>query len=140
MSALPSQIQDVLHMQLKTPDLTTPKTPIAFAFLPYTPVVGVPYFDVRAIMTADTYHPGLGFADSNLDRGIFQVDAVIPDGKGEAPGWRLAELVKARFALGTKLALGSLYLRINSPPQTAAPLKDGAWLRFPVSVPYLVIS
>ena len=140
MTALPSLIQDALHTQLKTPDLTTPATDIAWPFIPYTPVVRKSYFDVRQLMTAAPNHPTIGFTDPTMERGIFQVDAVIPDGNGEAPGWRLAELVKARFALGTKLALGSFYLRINSPPQTANPLKETGWIRFPVSVPYLIIA
>lgn len=129
-------IQAALCAQLTTPTLGFP---IAYPLLPYTPIGGVSFLEVRPLLKAQTQHPAIGYAGSDLNRGIFQVDAVIPDGIGEAAGLRLAGLVLARFPRGTQLAAGPYILKINAPPQTSVAIKDAAWVRFPVSIPYLVI-
>lgn len=109
-------------------------------FAAYSPTVGTAYLDVRPLMSAEPFHPSLEDSGSTLLRGIFQVDAVVPDNdKGQNPGLRLAAAVADRFVLGTILAAGTRKLRITKPPKTAAPLKDAAWIRFPVSIPFLVI-
>jgi len=115
---------------------------IAYPFVAFTPVTGTAYIEARPILRADINSPALGFNQSDLFAGIFQVDAVIPDdGGGETPGIRLAALVAARFYEGTKLALSTgRYLKINKIPSIAAAVKDAPWIRFPVSIPYLVID
>lgn len=132
-------VQAALLAQLKTPALTSPATPIAYPLVTYVPTPGVSYYDAHAIMRADPQHDGLAFASSTLQRGIFQVDAVVPDGAGEAPGLRLAALVAARFAIGTVLVAGSYKLQFLKPPKIAAAVKDAPWVRFPVSIPFLII-
>lgn len=135
---LDANVQAALNAQLATPDLGFP---IAFALVPFSPQDDVPFIQVWPIMKAKALHPGLGFhTDSVLNLGIFQVDAVMPDGQGEAPGLRLAATIADRFALGTVLAAGTRKLQINSVPQTTAAIKEGAWIRFPVSIAYTVIN
>lgn len=133
-------IQSALLAQLTTPALTSPATPIAYPLVAYTPTIGTAYLDARAILRAAPNHPGADFSAYTIRRGIFQVDAVAPDGAGEAPGLRLAALVAARFAIGTKLVAGSYRLLLDKEPTIAAAVKDAPWVRFPVSIPYLVIT
>lgn len=123
-----------------TSDITTPATPVALPLAPYTPTTNTAYLDIRSLLTAESEGVGLGFNSSDIHRGIFQVDAVVPDNKGENPGLRLAALVAARFAKGTKLVAGSYRVRIHRTPTIAAPVKDAPWVRFPVSIPYFVIA
>lgn len=134
---LDANIQSCLMNQLTSPGLGYP---IAMPFIPFAPVDGTAYLDVRPMMRAKTRHPGLGYNDSNLNTGILQIDAVIPDGQGEAPGSRIANKVAERFALGTTLTAGIRKLQINSVVQTTMGIKDGAWVRFPVSITWTVIA
>lgn len=133
-------IQAALCTWLQAPDLTSPATPIAMPFVPFSPVVGVSYIQVQPLLRAQPSQPWLSFAGPTINTGIFQVDAVIPDEKGEAPGYRLAGLVATRFARGTQWNAGGFKLQVVAVPQTASALKDAAWVRFPVSIPYLIIT
>lgn len=138
--ALDVLIQSALLGALTVPPLTSPATPIAYPMVGFTPTGGVAYIQVWPLLKSQTQHPAIGFVGSNLNRGIFQVDAVIPDGEGEAPGMRLAALVAARYALGTVLAAGPYKLEIKLPVQSSAGVKDEDWVRYAISVPYLVIT
>jgi hypothetical protein len=113
---------------------------VSYPYIPFTPTVGVPYIDARPMLRAAPQSPGIGFAGSTLFRGIFQIDAVAPDGAGEAPGLRLAEQIRAAFPSGTVLTANGCSLRLNKVPTIAAAVKDAPWVRFPVSIPYLLIS
>jgi hypothetical protein len=133
-------IQAALCAWLKSPDLTVPATPIAMPLVSFTPAPKTPYLDVQPVLRAAPEHFGISNENADILRGIFQVDAVVPDGHGEAPGVRLASLVKARFAQGTKLVAGTQYLRLNKTPTIAAAVKDAPWVRFPVSIPFLLVN
>lgn len=135
-----TDILTALFTKLTTPALNSPATPIAWPMVIYTPVAGTPYFDVRPILRAAPEHLQLATSGPALHRGILQVDAVVPDTQGESPGLRLADLVAARFPIGTTLTAGSRLLRILRTPSIAAAVKDAPWVRYPVSIPYLVIS
>lgn len=132
-------ILNAFMARLTTPALTSPATPIAFPMVAYTPVSGTKYLAVHAIMRAEPFHPGLGFNGHTERRGILQIDAVIPDNTGEPNGLRLAALVAARFPIGTDLIAGTR-LRLYKEPTIAAAVKDAPWVRYPVSIPYLVIT
>jgi hypothetical protein len=133
-----------LFAQLDSPDLTTPATPIAWPFVEYIPVTGAAYLEVHSLLRAQPKHWNMNFDGSDILNGIFQVDAVVPDGKGEAPGMRLATLVAQRFVIGTEMVCGTgsdaRKLQVNNVPKIAAAVKDAPWIRFPVSVPYQLIT
>lgn len=134
-----TDIQAALCNWLNTPALSgTP--PIAWPLVPYPPVVGTAYLAAHPVLRAAPNALALNLAGSVLRRGIFQVDAVAPDGAGESPGLTLAGLVVVRFAIGTKLVAGSYRLLLDKEPTIAAAVKDAPWVRFPVSIPYLVIT
>lgn len=132
-------VLNALMTQLSTPAITG-SPPIASPLVGYTPVPGTPYLDAHSVLRAEPEHLPIGFSGSTIRRGIFQVDAVVPDAAGEAPGIRLAALVAARFPIGTSLVAGSYRLRLDKEPNIAAAVKDAPWVRFPVSIPYLVIT
>jgi hypothetical protein len=131
-------IQKALWAQLNAaPSLGT----IAPPMVKYTPTAGASYLEARPVMRAPPEHPGLDHTDSDRHRGIFQVDVVVPDdGKGEAPGLRLAASVVDRFAIGTELTANGYKLRINTKPSIAAVVRDGVWWRFPVSIKYVLMT
>jgi Bacteriophage related domain of unknown function len=132
-----ANVQNALLTKLTSPSLGYP---YAYPYIPYVPSEGQAYMEAQPILKAQTQHPGLGYSDSNLGKGIFQVDAVIPDGIGEPTGLRMQALIAERFAIGTTLIAGTRKVWINSPPQTAAGIKDGAWVRFPVSIAFTIIT
>jgi hypothetical protein len=119
---------------------TLPDTPVASPLVAFTPPTSGPYLEAHPVMRAEPDRLGLAFTSSKFNRGVFQVDAVVPDNKGEAPGLRLAALVAARFAIGTVLVAGSYRLQFLKEPTIAAAVKDAPWVRFPVSIPYLLIN
>ncbi len=121
-------------------DVSSPATPLASPLVTFAPAAQTPYLDARPILRAQPDSPGLAYNSSTTRRGIFQVDAVIPDGQGEPIGIRLAALVAARFAQGTTLIAGTRLLKCNSVPTIAAAVKDAPWVRFPVSIPYTIVS
>jgi hypothetical protein len=137
-------IAAALYTKLTTPELTSPVTPRAAPLVAYTPTVGTAYMDVHPLLRAEPEHFGIDYANSDFLRGIFQVDVVVPDGAGEAPGVRLASLIAARFPIGLALTvvstLGTRLLKILRPPTIAAAVKDAPWVRFPVSIPYQLIT
>ena len=134
-----TDIQAALIDKLITPALSG-SPPIAYPLVAYTPTAGTKYLQIWPIMRAPPSRPGIGFTGSVIRRGIFQVDAVAPDGAGESPGLTLAGLVVARFPIGTELTAGAYRLLIDYEPEIAAAVKDAPWVRFPVSIRYLVIT
>ena len=138
-----ANIQNAMMTQLTSPPLTDSNSnayPMAFPFLPYDPIEDTPYMEAWPIMKAKTQHPTLGYYDSDLQRGIFQVDAVVPDGRGEPIGLRMQAQIVERFAMGTVLLAGQRNLYLNAPPQVTQGMKDGAWIRFPVSITFTLIG
>jgi hypothetical protein len=135
-----TDIQAALIVKLTTPALSSPAPSIAYPLIAYTPTAGTAYLAVHPILRATPRRPAIAFTGSVLRAGIFQVDAVTADNAGEGPGLRLADLVAARFPLGTELTVGAYKLLVNKDPIIAAAVKDAPWVRFPVSISYLVIT
>lgn len=130
-----TDIQTALLTHLTTPALSG-APPIAYPLVPYSPVPGTAYLHAHPILRAVPLHPFVAHDSDTIHQGIFQVDAVVPDNQGEAPGLQLAGLVVARFAVGTNLAAGAYRLKILRPPAVAGVVLDKPWARYPVSVRY----
>lgn len=135
-----TDIQDALIARLKASPVIISAASIANPLVAFDPSGLTQYLAVHAILRAQPLRPALGFTGAVVRRGIFQVDAVIKDGLGERPGLVLAGSVASRFAIGTELVAGSYRLQLDKEPTIAAAVKDAPWVRFPVSIPYLVIS
>lgn len=132
------------NMMIAESNITNPKTPVAMPFQAYTPTAGKAYLDIHALMYAEPDHPSLRASASTFNRGIFQVDAVTPDGSGDYDGVTLQELIAARYPNGTELIVGEglarFKLQLVKEPAIASAVKDGSWVRFPVSISFLVIT
>lgn len=135
--SIEGDIQQALCAHLASPALAG-SPPIAWPLVTYSPTLGTSYLAVQPVLRAETDPQALGFGDGDVYTGIFQVDAVIPDGRGEQVGLTLAALVKDRFPAGTVLSAGGKKLRVNRPPTIAPAVKDAPWVRFPVSVRYFL--
>ena len=138
--SLETDILNALMTKLTTPALDSPATRIASPLVTFTPVSGTAYLQAHPIMRADTDEVGIAFSSKHVDRGIFQVDAVVPELTGEGAGLRLAALVRARFSLGTSLVAGSYRLQILQRPTIATAVEDAPWVRYPVSIPYTIVN
>lgn len=125
---------------LVTSDITSPPVPVAMPSIAYVPVTNKPYIEAHNILRAQPQSPTLDFAGSNLFKGIFQVDAVVPQGAGEVTGLRLAAAIAARFPQGLRLPCAPYQIKFNSLSSIAAAVTDAPWVRFPVSIPYLLIT
>jgi hypothetical protein len=123
-------------------DITSPATDVALPFVdpPFAPTLKVAYLEIHPILRAAPQHFGISYGNPDIHTGIFQVDAVVPKGTGEAQGLRLADAVASRFPIGTRLAAGDDSLEINNIPAIAPAIMDAPWVRFPVSIPYRVIA
>lgn len=125
-----------------TSDITSPPKRVAFPFVEFKPTKGETYLDIRNLLRAEPEHLPLAFTGTFIDRGVFQVDVIAPDGHGEAPAVRIAELVAARYPIGLELSVPTTRLKIQllRKPTVAGAIKDGAWVRIPVSIPYTVVN
>jgi hypothetical protein len=138
--SLDALIQDALFTRLKTPALTSPETPIAWPLVAFIPPASGAYLDARPIMRAETDKPWIAFDSSQVHRGIFQVDAVVPNTGGERAGLNLAALVAARFATGTMIDIAGGYrLKIIDAVSIGTVVPDSPWARYPVSIPYFIV-
>jgi len=123
-----------------TSNITSPPIQVALPLANYTPAAGTAYLEARPLLLVTPEQYGMAFDGDGdtIHRGIFQIDAVVPDNKGEAQGLRLAKLVADRFALGTMLTAGAYRVKILRPPAVASAIHDKSWIRYPVSVPWFV--
>lgn len=132
-------IQDALCAALQDGDLDAP---IAWPFVKYTPTIGVAYFQVMPLLKSKVQRLGISFdVGANVNRGIFQVDAVIADGAGEKAALQMTDQIRAIFPYGTQLVTtDGQRLQVADVPQTASPVTDAPWERYPVSIPYVLID
>jgi hypothetical protein len=78
----------------------------------------------------------LGISAWNDHAGIFQVDVVYSKQDGAIKATQIADAVAAHFPRNLRLANGSIVVRIDEPPQVAAPVPDAPYTRTPVSIRY----
>jgi hypothetical protein len=115
--------------------------PVAFPLVTFTPPAnGGSYVQVHPIMRLPPNHPWLGDGGT-IYGGILQADAVVSDnGAGEPPGLALAALIKARFPRGSQVVAGQYRVQFQRVPTIAAAVKDAPYLRFPVSIPFVIYT
>jgi hypothetical protein len=136
-----SAILNALMTKLTSPNITSPATPVASPLgVVYTPVTGKAYLDVQPIMRAAPEHTGMRASAATLNRSIFQVDVVVPAGAGETPGYALADLVAARFPMLSEMVADGRRLQVTKVPAIASAIPDALWVRYPVSISFLVIA
>lgn len=133
-------ILNALMTQLTTPAISGSPA-IAYAEVSFVGGdANTAYLHAHSPMRAPPEHFGLDSANIAIHTGIFQVDAVAPDQKGEAAALRLAALVAARFVIGTKLPIETRNLSIIANPAIGQLVKDAPWIRIPVSITYHIVA
>ena len=74
-------------------------------------------------------------------QGFLQLSVMWPDkGQGDLPARDLASEIALAWRKGIALDGGGFRIKIHGAPSIAQTMKDGAWLRVPVSIPYQVIA
>lgn len=119
-------------------DLTlSPALPVSWPNVPFTPPTSGKYLHAHHLRGPTD---AVGISAWNAHQGIFQVDVVHPATGGLIPPTNIADAVAAHFARGTRLANGEIEVRIDQPPQIAAPVTDAPYIRTPVSISYRVFT
>lgn len=120
------------HLAGMTPELDT-----AWENVSYTPTDGVPYQRV-ALLLADAENPTLG-QERVIDRGIFQVSLVYPQGTGPAAAQARVTALRERFPAGLVLTSGGYSIRIERTPSGVPALQDEGRYTLPVSIRFICI-
>lgn len=112
----------------------TPVIPVAWPNVPFTPVKGTAYHRVN-LLPATPEQRELGATGRNTETGVYQVDCVFPADAGAGNAWARAELVRAHFKRGTKLAGSGFVVTIRGAGPGPAIQEDG-WYVVPVTISY----
>ena len=109
---------------------------VAWPNVKFTPIVGTAYY-----RTSFIYPAGERLTHDNAGRfrGIFQVDAVVPAGKGNATVLSMARTVAAYFD-NQKLTGSGVSVEIIKTPALGPGLQEVDWYFIPVSIYYSVLN
>lgn len=105
---------------------------------PYDPVIGVPFL-AGQLFTNDTTTRYVG-EGRKVYQGILQVTVVYPRDHGVLDAIEVAGMVIDHFKKGTIIDGDGVRVKITRQPSHASATPDGAWLRVPVSIPYICMT
>jgi len=122
---------DTLGLPASPPvDAVKPETP-------YKPRVGRAYLDMQ-FAPNETLTPFVGDEDPKHYQGFLQITVVWPRNQGLNLALSIADAIVAHYGKGTVLRGGDgSVVQVIREPWASIPLPDDAWLRIPVSIPYL---
>lgn len=105
---------------------------------PYEPVIGTPYLAGQLFTNETTTR----YVDEGrkVYQGILQVTVVYPRNHGIVDAIDVAGMVIDHFKKGTIIDGDGVRVRITRQPSHASATPDGAWLRVPVSIPYICMT
>lgn len=107
--------------------------PIHWKDTPYTPKSGTPYLE-EFLLPAETATPTMGDSLVRAE-GIYQINCVYPNGKGDGDASRMADKIVKAFKRGTTLTAGGI--AITTTKSWASPEEsDSAWIRIAISIRY----
>lgn len=113
-------------------DALTPKLPIAYENIPFTPVDGQPYLRAFLIPNTPVDH-GIAF-DVKEWRGLFQISVMYPLGSGSRDAADQAELLAAHFAPYLEILSGDMKVMVFASPDIASGFPDDGRWHVPVTV------
>lgn len=114
-------------------DVVKPETP-------YKPKIGQIYLDMQYAPN-ETLTLFTGADDPKQRQGFLQITVVAPRGQGLNLANRLADAIVAHYKKGTRLnGEAGTTVRVIREPWDSMPLPDNAWLRIPVSIPYISLG
>lgn len=118
----------------------SPPVELVLPFRNFEPTKGEGYLEAQYLPNT-TGEPFVGNNSSKWFMGFLQLTVVWPnEGQGDLPARDLASEVAELWKKGTILDGNGFRVKVYRAPSIAQTLKDGAWLRVPVSIPYHVIA
>lgn len=118
----------------------SPPVELALPYQTFNPQEGAEYLEATYLPNTTTEL----FVGNNTPKwyqGFLQLSVMWPDkGFGDLLARDLASAVAENWKKGTALDGGGFRVKVPRAPSIAQTLKDGAWLRVPVSIPYQVIA
>lgn len=123
------KISAALSTRLNSLAGTTPK---AYENSGYTPGEGTAWLR-ESYLPAETITVGMGDADSNDFRGVYQIGIYTPAGKSKYESHQLVEAIAAHFVRGTVLTFEGQAVTLTS-TSIGPGITSGAWYLVPVSV------
>ncbi len=112
-----------------------PTMPIAWENTPYTPTIGITYFQVW-LMPAETDLMTLGQSPWLMRQGIFQVSVFAPIGIGFGVAKGKAAEIIAAFKSSTSFVYNGLSVTIEKSWVSGGIIEDDGWYHIPVSIRY----
>jgi len=118
----------------------SPSIEVAIAHQKFDPVEGNDYLELTYLPNT-TQELFVGNDAPKWYQGFLQVAVMSPNkGQGDLPARDIASELVSIWKKGTILDGNGFRIRVTRVPSIAQTMKDGAWLRVPVSIPYQVIA
>lgn len=118
----------------------SPQVTVALPFQAFSPEEGQEYVEATYLPNT-TQELFVGNDTPKWYQGFLQLSVMWPDkGQGDLPARDLASEIALAWRKGIALDGGGFRIKIYGAPSIAQTMKDGAWLRVPVSIPYQVIA
>ena len=135
-----SSISETLLSAARIKAPGSPSVEVTLPFQPFSPEEGQEY--VEAIFLPNvTQELFVGNETPKGYQGFLQLSVMWPDkGQGDLPARDLASEIAQSWRKGTALDGSGFRIKVPRAPSIAQTMKDGAWLRVPVSIPYQVIA
>lgn len=112
---------------------------IAWEDVPFTPKAGQTFVAVQLISRVD--EPlGKFQGGTIMAEGQYQLNIAIPTGKGPYPGMALIDQLKPFYKRGQTVTTGDGKLVTFGLRQIPKSYGDGAWLRHPFIVPFMLFA
>ena len=130
-----SIIRQILESQLKVVcDSLSPKLPVAFQNVSFTPKVGVPYAQCY-ILPAKTEDPSIGDKHSRKT-GIFQVSLNFPVNEGSTKIEATKDSIENFFYRGRSFEKNGKWLNVDSTPSSTSASVQNGWYVMHISIDY----
>lgn len=135
-----SHIGETLYNGIVARPVHSPPVDVVLPLQKYDPIEGQPYIEVTFLPNT-MQEPFVGNDSSKWYQGFLQLSVMWPNkGLGDLPARDLASEVAFLWKKGTILDGDGFRVKVYRAPSIAQTMKDGAWLRVPVSIPYQVIA
>ena len=115
-------------------DSLSPKLSTAYENVPFTPVNGTPWQDVR-ILPANPDNSSIG-GGHYIEVGLAQILVCYKAGTGKKLAQERAQSIKTHFKRGTTMIEDGLNVIITRTPSIGGAFNDGDWYKVPVTIFY----
>jgi hypothetical protein len=117
----------------------SPPLPVAFPGRAFDPPDDVMWLKA-ALLPAEPQGIGRDSTNSNVHRGLLQVNVFYPADTAEIQAIVIADQVIAHFAYGTEVLEGGFLVEVSRAPWRSASVEDKPWQMIPVRIPYQCVA